>query len=177
MVFEIINKISSILNDRLKVEFNLTKDIVKVQPIDGDAADGSVSISMVNIERDTSSGISFSRRNVLGGHTAKGNPSWDMNLYIIIAAVFPKKQYADSLKIITEVFKVLQENYLLTFNEQGLHYSIEPYNLSLQELSNIWSMSGGTYWPSVLCRIRTITIDSNTIIQIDANVEQMGIEL
>src|SRR5690554_6818975 len=113
MIFEITNKISDILNEKLKTRFRLTKDIVKVQSVDNQVNEANVVVSMINIERDTSSGISFGRKKVMGNYTSKSHPTWDVNLYILIAAVFPRKQYADSLKIITEVFKILQENYLL----------------------------------------------------------------
>lgn len=176
-MFDIFNKISSIINDRLRMQFNLSKDIVSLQTIEKDATEGYVSISLVSIERDTSAGISFNRKNVSDNKSAKSIPSWDMNIYVLIAAVFPKKQYGDSLKIITEILKIVQANSVLNFGEYNYKVIVEPYNISIQELSNLWSINGGTYYPSIVLKIRSIIIDSNKIIQVDTNINQTDLDI
>lgn len=47
--------------------------------------------------------------------------------------------------------------------ESGTMLSIEPVNLSFQEQSNLWSIHGGTYYPSILCKIRLLTMDEQEV--------------
>lgn len=177
MIFEILYKISSLLNEKLRIKFKLSRNIVSVQQPNDLVNEGAVSVFLVNLERDTSTGISFGNKSVGGRFTARNRPVWDINLYVIIASVFPKKQYSDSLKIVTEILRIIQENHILIFEYEDFKCSIEPVNVSFQELSNIWSMTGGNYYPSILCKIKTIKIDSNTMIKIDPNVEERRIQL
>jgi len=177
MIFEVLYKISSLLNEKLRINFKLNRNIVSVQQPENLINEGAVSVFLVNLERDTSTGISFGNKSLAGKYTSKYRPVWEINLYVIIASVFPKKQYSDSLKIITEILRIIQENHILSFEHKGLKYSVEPVNVSFQELSNIWSVAGGNYYPSILCKIKTIKIDSNAMIKIDPNVEERRIQL
>lgn len=177
MIFNVINEISTILNDRIKNDFKLERDIVKIQSFEDKATDGSINISLINIERDTSGGISFGRKQVSDRYSSKGNPAWNLNIYIIVSAVFPQKQYAESLKLMTKVLKTLQEHPTVSPNQNGTHFTVEPVNLSFQELSNLWSISGGAYHPSVVCKIRTVFIDDGTIVQIDPNIKQREVDV
>jgi hypothetical protein len=177
MIFEIVNKISSILSENLKIKFKFDKDIVKIQSINGKNTEDAITISLINIERDTSGGISFNRQNVSDDYGTKSNPLWHINFYIIIAAIFSQKQYAESLKLITATLKILQANYIISFDQLGTQFTVEPVNLSFQELSNLWSISGGTYHPSIVCKVKTVAIDSETIIQIDSTIKQREVNL
>lgn len=177
MISVILQKITTILNDTIKLRFNLKKDIVKIQSVDTDESEGYVGISVINIERDTSSGIAFNKRDVSLDHTGRANPTWQINLYILIATVFPKKKYAESLKLMTEILGIIQSNHILSFEESGTRFTIEPVNMTFQELSNLWSVSGGTYYPSLVCKIRTIEIDGGGLLQINPTIKDREIDL
>lgn len=177
MISTILHKVSAILNDNIKLSFNLKKDIVKIQSIDNNVTEGSICISLLNIERDTNSGISFNRKNLSSSHNVKGNPSWQVNLYILIAAVFPKKQYTESLTLTSEILQVLQSNHILTFDQSGIQLTMEPVNISFQELSNVWGVAGGTYHPSIVCKIKTLQVDGGSIMQLDSVINEREITL
>lgn len=177
MIAAVVSHISEILNDTIKRDFNLSRDIVKIQPIEDNVTDGAITVSLLSMERDTSAGIAFTKKNVSDKFSSKGNPPWNMNLYILVSAVFPQKQYEEALQLITHALKVLQENQILFFEQSGTHFTLEPVNLTLQELSNVWSISGGSYHPSVICKVRTITIDSNTITQIDSSINRREVNV
>jgi hypothetical protein len=55
-----------------------------------------------------------------------------------------------------------------SYNEQDseIPFAIEPVNLSFHELSNLWGILGGVYYPSILCKIRALTIDEQEIIDL-----------
>lgn len=177
MFSSILQKITSNLNDNLKLRFNLNRDLVRIQAIDSEDNEGYIGVSILNIERDTSAGISFQKREVSLDFSSRSNPNWQINFYILIAAVFPKKKYAESLKLLDEILRTIQANHVLVFEEFGLRYSVEPMNLSFAELSNIWSICGGAYQPSIVCKIRSIEIDGGSIIQFDPSVKNREIEL
>lgn len=177
MISVILHKITSTLNDNIRLQFNLKRDIVKIQSVDNDETEGYVGVSVINIERDTSGGITFSRRDVSLDHGAKAAPAWQINIYILIAAVFPKKKYAESLKLIAEILRIIQSNHIIVFDDLGIRYTVELINTTFHELSNIWSISGGTYYPSIICKIRSLEIDGGGVIQIDPNIKDREIDL
>ncbi len=177
MISAILHKISTLLNDNIKLSFNLKQDLVKVQSVDSNATEGHIAISLANIERDTAAGISFNRKSLSTSHSSLGSPSWQINFYVLIAVVFPKKQYAESLKLITEMLRILQANHIISFDQSGAQYTLEPVNTSFQELSNLWSISGGTYYPSILFKVKTLQIDGDSILQLDTAVKEREINL
>lgn len=177
MISTILHKISTILNDNIKLSFNLKRDLVKIQSIDNNVTDANVFISLLSIERDTNGGISFNRKNLSSSHSAKGNPLWQINLYILIAAVFPKKQYPESLVLISEILQILQSNHIITFDQSGVQFTMEPVNVSFQELSNVWSITGGTYHPSIVCKVKTLQIDGEAIMQLDTVINERELNL
>lgn len=177
MIYSILNKLVSILNDRIRLKFSLKQNLVKIQPIDNETSEGYISVSIINIERDTSGGITFNRKNADYNSTSKSAPTWQVNVYLLIAVVFPKKKYEESTKLITEVLQVLQSNHILSFPENGLKLTLEPLHITFQELSNIWSISGGSYHPSIICKIKSINVNSGEIMQIDSNIVDREINL
>lgn len=177
MIFNILNKVKSILNENIKLELNISEDIVKIQSIDSGLTERQISLSIINIERDTSGGIAFNTKNISDRHRTKGNPIWHINLYILIAAIFPKNQYAESIKVIYEILKTVQSNYVISLDQKGLQYTMEPVNISLQELSNLWSVSGGSYYPSIVCKIKSIPIDGENVIRVDTDINEKMVNI
>jgi hypothetical protein len=57
---------------------------------------------------------------------------------------------------------------MLTIQESGITFSIEPINLSFHEQSNLWSICGGTYYPSIICKLRMLTVDEQEIPDLSA---------
>jgi hypothetical protein len=41
--------------------------------------------------------------------------------------------------------------------------TVEPVNLNYQELTNLWSVLGGKYYPSMVGKIRMVTVDAQEI--------------
>ncbi len=57
----------------------------------------------------------------------------------------------------------IRNNSQLTLPDSGNALAVEPVNLSLAELSNLWSICGGGYQPSVLCKIRVLNLSGDEI--------------
>ena len=90
------------------------------------------------------------------------NPPMMFNLYIMLAAVYDSKRYAESLAVLTETLQFIQSMPMFTFD--GKSYSVEIETTSTKDLHSIWTTMGGQYYPSVICRVRGLVVDSNTVI-------------
>lgn len=154
------------LSDYLKLSLSLNDDIVVLSPLNNTVIStpaNKLIVSLVNMERETAGGLNYTSHAVSESHFNKNLPGWQMNLYVLFAAVFNEKQYEESLRILSATMYFLQLNKNYTVAGINTPFAIEPVNLSLSELSNLWSTCGNTYFPSVLCKIRLITIDSSGI--------------
>lgn len=103
-------------------------------------------VSLLNVEREP----------VNGGYIGL-RPPLQLNLYVILAAVFDEQRYAESLSLLSDTLGFIQST--PRFEVDGRDYTIEMVNSSMQELSHIWPLLGGQYYPSVVCKIRRLTID------------------
>ncbi len=168
---------SSLLEDYLRRVFKLDENIVSLQPLSESVKNqppNKIHLFVVNIERETAGGIRFGRQAVSGNYTGSGSPAWQLNLYVVLAAVFSHKQYEESLRLFSGVLSFLQSNDHFTLPDSGIGLAVEPVNLSIQELSNMWSICGGAYYPSVVCKIRTLNIDTGEIKRMERNIS--GVE-
>lgn len=166
MIYKTLYTFRLLLNDYLKQSFGLTQDIAFLCPVkDSEKAlsNNKINITLVNVERETGRGIQFKYTNTDSNHSRKTSPAWQLSIYVLISAVFSEKQYEESLQILSGILSFLQTNNLLTVQDAETPVSIEPVNLSFQELSNLWSICGGNYYPSLLCKIRVLTVDEQEI--------------
>lgn len=129
-----------------------------------------IHLFLVNIERETAGGLKFSQQAVSDSYHRKGSPTWQLNLYVALAAVFSEKQYEESLQLLSGVLSFLQNNNQFSLPQEDIRLAVEPVNLSFHELSNLWGICGGTYYPSIICKIRTLNIDANEIKQMERAV-------
>jgi len=171
MLYKTLLHFTQLLNDHLKLSFKLTEDIAFLCPV---KESGSVlptnrmGISLVNIERETGNGIRFRHQSSENNYSHKTSPAWHLNIYVLISAIFAEKQYTESLQLLSGTLSFLQKKNLLDMQESGLTFAIEPVNLSFHEQSNLWGILGGTYYPSILCKIRILTVDEQEIIDLSA---------
>ncbi|MGV3613320.1 MAG: DUF4255 domain-containing protein [Fluviicola sp.] len=168
MIFESLQLLSGKLNDYLKIRFRLTEDIVFISPIKDPAKafPNRVAVTLVGIERETAGGVSFQRRVVSDTMSAQSAPSWQVNLNVLISVIFQEKQYEESLRLFAAVIAFIQKNNMVRSSGEEIAFSLEVMNLSMHELSNLWSISGENYYPSVVCRIRVLEVDSEEIMDL-----------
>lgn len=114
-------------------------------------------ISLVNIERETAGGISAGiRRNSM--EYERSYPPLLLNLDLMLAAVYDEKRYAESLSVLSETLTFMQSRPCFDLN--GQMYTIEIVTLSVQDINNIWTTLGGQYYPSIMCKLRRLTINA-----------------
>ena len=114
-------------------------------------------VSLVNIERETSGGISsgISR----GGTDYVQTYPLLLSLDLMLAAVYDDRQYAQSLSVLNETLLFAQPHPF--FELDGQRYTVELVMLSAQDTNNIWTTLSGQYYPSVMCKLRRLVVDAN----------------
>ena len=162
MIHVLINTLAEKMNEFLSSYYERAEIIVEAGSIDAtpneDQSD-KIILSIVNIERETAMGISA---------------PWYLNIYIMVAAVFSSKRYLESIQILLDSISFLQQNFILKLPDQGT-IMLEPITISMQELSNIWSILGGHYYPSILCKARIISFDGTEIKDIKQRISSQKI--
>lgn len=128
----------------------------------------------INIERETAGGISSSMQRTTEGYIRQAPPLL-LNLNLMLAAVYDEKRYAESLDILSDTLKFIQS--VPIFEVDGMAYTVEIVTLSSQDLNNIWTMLGGQYYPSVVCKLRRLVIDAEEITGSGATMKQPDIKL
>jgi len=89
-----------------------------------------------------------------------------LNLHVVLAANFKARHYEESLKYLSKAVGFFQDHSVfdrttnpdLTIGLEKLIIDIE--NLNLQDLSNLWTLTGSKYVPSVMYKVRTIALGS-----------------
>lgn len=187
MIYDIFKYLSERLNEHLKVTFKIPEDLVEVaslghnMDVNSDTHQNAIVMSLINIERETAMGIQVNRKHIDQHLYKKMNPSWHLNLTFMLASVSDSKQYLQSLRLLSSSLDFFQnENVFIIRPATGeglnLRITVEPMNATYQELSNIWSLFGGKYYPSLIGKIRMLTIDSNHISSIERSSEEIIIK-
>ena len=173
-----IGLIAAQLNQTLRSAFQLSEDLVVVTSlvdVNGGApvnATNKLVIFLANIERETVVAARGVRAAVSSGDTdaiAQTSAAVHLNLMLMFAANFGGSKYTEALKFISATIAFFQGRTRFDHhNSPELDPRIERLvldieNLSVAELANLWGILGGKYVPSVLYRMRMITIDSGQI--------------
>lgn len=125
-------------------------------------------VSLVNIEKDT---VPFQTQKLSsnGLRSLATNPPIYFNLYLMFASYFSGSNYPEGLKYIAKTINYFQaQNVFDRQNSPGMDSGIEKLildieNLDLNDLSNLWGILSGKYLPSVLYKVRMVTVDANAV--------------
>jgi len=170
MINDAIAFIAAELNSFLKSSFSVAEDKVTIASIVN--IDGSVPaknldkvvITLINIEHETSIRNTPSVK-ILKDTSVHINPPLNINLLLLFSASFT--DYQESLKFISGTISFFQGRY--SFDQQN-HAKLNPgieklifelEKTSYQEWSFLWGMLGGRYLPSVIYKMRMLTIQEN----------------
>ena len=151
--------------------------------------DQSLGLSLINIEEERTNKEQQSRFINSVGKVEKRNPEIQLNLYVLITANFQNKQanntsddYVEGLKQLSYAISFFQSKNVFTpenspalsgFDESLKKIVVELYSYSFEQLYNFWSVVGAKYLPSVLYKIKTLTIQENAIQESGEPIEQI----
>lgn len=176
MLSKILSLLILQMNDYLKLRFRLREDIVFASPPVKDTVSSfpanRISISIINLEKENMGGIPHSQQAVAGSLSKKTAVTWQINAYLLVAAVFLEKQYSESVQLLSGALSFLQKNNQYSVANSSKKLTTEVVNMSFQELSNLWSVCGGSYYPSVICKVRGIEIDESEIVDFSGVISQ-----
>jgi hypothetical protein len=127
---------------------------------------GKAIISLINVEEDR---VAKQQENFVRtdtGVTYK-NPPLYLNLYVLISV--NRVDYGDALKWLAFIIQFFQsQNVFTPAAYPNLDIRIQKiiadlYTVNFEQLNQIWSILGGKYLPSVLYKVRQVTIDEDAI--------------
>ena len=173
MIDAAINHISSSINQHLMRISGSHEDVVVVSNIleqDGTVAthvNNRIVVSLVNIEKDT---VPLSQQNHGGSalHPVTAPPI-HFNIYLMFASYFSGNNYQEGLKFLSNTISFFQSQSVFDqHNSPDLDRNIDKLvldvqNLTMDDLSNLWSILTGKYLPSVLYRVRMVTYDADAL--------------
>lgn len=173
MIDAAITQVASQLNQVLKRQFMVGEDLVVVCNLheqDGTVATqvaNKLAVFLVNIEREPvpagAAAGGFSQRLM-----HKAAPV-HLNLMVMFAANFSGSNYPEALKFLSSTVAFFQSRPVFTHqNTPELDrridkLTLEIENLAISDLSNLWGMLSGKYLPSVLYRLRMVSIDADQL--------------
>jgi hypothetical protein len=146
--------------------FVMLSELVSVDGgVNEDALD-KVIITLINVEQNR---VALNAR-PFHGNTRK-NPPVSLNLVVLISANYKSDQYLGALQDLSSVIGFFQGKQEFTAqNTPGLPDGVvkinaELVNLDMRELSNFWTAVGSKHLPSVIYKLRMISITADMILE------------
>ncbi|MCD7849328.1 MAG: DUF4255 domain-containing protein [Parabacteroides sp.] len=162
MIRKILTSYAERLNEYLSTFHHRPEGLAAAGPI-GNAAEerpNKMMLCLLNVERETTGGISAPMQRRKDDYI-RMQPPLLLNLNVMLAAVYDERLYAESLSVLTDTLSFIQST--PKFRVAGTDYTIEIVTLSTQDMNNVWTLMGGQYYPSVVCKIRRLTLESEEI--------------
>jgi len=175
MIDAAINHIASNVNQQLMRSFDLNEDVVVVSNVleqDGTVAthvNNKIVLSLVNIEKENAAVAQQRASGPSALRTVISNPPIHFNLYLMFASYFSGSNYQEGLKFISQTIAYFQgQSVFDQQNSPGMDHNISKlvmdiHNLDITDLSNLWGVLSGKYLPSVLYKVRMVTVDANAV--------------
>lgn len=184
MIGTVIQKVIGLINEELyRIDSNgiqpdskcvVIGNVSQLESNSDDISSGlenKIIASIVNVEQDSPlrNGSHYSKisDNAIKYH----NPAIYLNLYILFSANVKFddiKGHFDSLNDLTEIIAFFQKkNVFKSQDLEGLEDLVDlqfdklifdQYSMSFEQLNHLWGILGGKYLPSVLYKVRLVTV-------------------
>lgn len=183
MIHAALAHLAAQLNQFLGGRFALAEDVVvlsSLHELDGSPSPNVANklvIFLANITRDASAKnlpVSTDGRD----WSVRSYPPLHLNLHVIVAACFGGSNYPQSLKLLSAAILFFQKHPVFDhvsspdLDRRIDKLMLEIESLGIQDLSNLWGVAGGSYLPSVLYRLRMISVDAQDIEALAPTVRQ-----
>ena len=173
MIDSAIGQVASQLNQALRRAFGEGEDFVAVSQLrepDGSAAPAAankLAVFLCNVERE--SVVGGGMPGAAGLRAARFQDPVHLNLLVMFAANFGGSNYVEALKLLSSTVAFFQgrpsfdHHNTPDLDPRISRVTMEIENLGITDLSNLWGMLGGNYLPSVLYRMRMLSLDSSQL--------------
>lgn len=174
MIKRILTYYAELLDEYLSRRHNQPEGLATVGLIssDGDECPNKIVVSLVNLEKEASGDLSYMQRN--GRGFVSKRPPLMMNMHIMLAAVYDGKHYAESLSMLSDTLGFIQS--MPSFKTEYGSYAVEIVPMSTMDLHNIWTTMGRQYHPSVVCKVRGVSIDASSIVSSGCLSESVAVK-
>ena len=176
MIDKALTFIQNHLNQEFKHALGLDDTPVVVSSLvnpDGSVAaeaQNKIVISIINLEHETAvkSYQQYYREDAAGGYGGIRPPVF-LNVYLLISANHDASNYLEANKRLSKVISIFQGHSFFTKQEYPQmadplqKLTFELYNLPINELSHIWSGIGAKYVPSIIYKVRMLTLEDDRI--------------
>ena len=175
MIDMAIGQLAVQLNLHLRRNFHTPEDVVvlsNLQEHNGNLiplVNNRLVLFLSGIERDTAAHRLPDRGGAGLSNTLQRPAPVHLNLLVMCAANFSGSSYPEALKFLSAAIAYFQSHPVLDHhNTPGMDPRLERLVLSIENLSstemhNLWSIHASRYLPSVLYRVRMISLDADHV--------------
>lgn len=191
MLLETFQFIADELNKYLILKGVVSSDTPRVElgnvarAYDTDTLTGSdpianrVILSLVNVEEDR---VSKQQENYVKSivSTRYKSPPLFLNLYMLVSV--NRNNYGQSLAWLTHVLQFFQFQNVFSpithpsLDSRILKLIVELHTLNFEQINHLWSTLGGKYLPSVMYKIRQVTLDEDLIISESGFIKEIKLD-
>lgn len=133
-------------------------------------------LTLVNVEEDK---VARQQENYVKTitNTVYKNPPLYINFYILFS--MNKNKYDDCLDFLSHIMTFFQYQSVFTpISHPSLDASIQRlivdlHNVSFEQANHLWSILGGKYLPSVMYKVRQVTLDENAVISESGFIQEI----
>ncbi|MEM9326149.1 MAG: DUF4255 domain-containing protein [Bacteroidota bacterium] len=195
MIHTALEFLAGEVNTYLKLKNDITNDLVSLTNVatqEGNWAipNNRLGLSLINIEEEKifkEQRTTFVNSSGLAQHY---NPEIKLNLYVLISANYTSGdgddtvEYLEGLKQLSYVLRFFQgKNVFTNDNAPGLaaldmsveKLVVELFSYTFEQLYNFWTVLGAKYLPSILYKVRLITLQEENVLDQKGVVESIGI--
>ena len=191
MLFETFQFLADELNKYLILKGVVSSDTPRVElgniarAYDTDTLTGSDPIanrailSLVNVEEDR---VSKRQENYVKSvvNTRYKSPPLFLNLYMLVA--LNRNNYGQSLAWLSHILQFFQFQNVFTpithpsLDSRILKLIVELHSLNFEQINHLWSTLGGKYLPSVMYKIRQVTLDEDLMISESGFIKEIKLD-
>ncbi len=184
MIDLVVSHLAGQLNQALRRTLRVAEDLVIASPPlepDGSAAAQAANkllVFLVNIERETAAYSQAQRPASTTGRLAVTASPLHLNLLVMFAANFAATNYQEALKLISctaayfQVHSLLDRHNSPELDERIERLVLEMESLSSGDLSNLWGVLSGKYVPSILYRVRMVSVGGQQLLEQQERIAQ-----
>lgn len=178
MIHSVIQVLSNELNSFLELQTEaierplvVLSELVRQDGSPAPPSENKLVCTLLNIEQERTALNAPS-----GNKLFRSNNPIHLNLYILFSAYFAPRNYPQALATLSATIAFFQSRPIFTHQDTPeLPFSVskvivEMVSLDVRELSNLWSVLGAKHLPSVLFKVRMVTVSSESIMEEFARV-------
>lgn len=136
-------------------------------------------LSLVNVEEDR---VSKQQENYVKSivSTRYKSPPLFLNLYMLVSV--NRNNYGQSLAWLSYILQYFQFQNVFTpithptLDSRILKLIVELHTLNFEQINHMWSTLGGKYLPSVMYKIRHVTVDEDLVISESGFIKEIKIQ-